>query len=58
MRIPLGIVESIQDFMETDKAFKMGLDSRADIVTVAVRDFLIKHGFFETNKILDECEDE
>ena len=43
VRIPRGMTDAIKDFLKTEQAARMGFDSRADVVTAAVR------------KLLNEC---
>jgi Arc/MetJ-type ribon-helix-helix transcriptional regulator len=44
VRIPKGMTETIEDFLKTEQAAKMGFDSKTDVVTAAVRRLLIEHG--------------
>lgn len=46
VRIPRGLTESIEEFLKTDQALKMGFHSKADVVTVAVRGLLTQYGFY------------
>jgi hypothetical protein len=50
VRIPRGITEAIEDFLTTDQAAKMGFDSKADVVTTAVRRLLMDYGYYVTIK--------
>ena len=52
VRIPRGITEAIEDFLTTEQAAKMGFDSKADVVTTAVRRLLMEYGYY--NAIKDE----
>ena len=47
VRIPKGITEAIEDFLVTEQAAKMGFDSKADVVTAAVRRLLTEYGYYE-----------
>jgi len=47
VRIPRKMVEAVEDFLKTDEAKKMGYDSKADVVTAAVRELLAKYGFYK-----------
>jgi len=50
VRIPRGIIEAIEDFLRTEQAAKMGFDSKADVVTAAVRNLLSKHGYYKISQ--------
>jgi hypothetical protein len=50
VRIPRGITEAIEDFLTTEQAAKMGFDSKADVVTTAVRRLLMEYGYYDTMK--------
>jgi Arc/MetJ family transcription regulator len=41
------MAEVIEEFLRTDKAKRLGLDSKSDVVTAAVREFLEKHGMYD-----------
>ena len=41
VRVPTGLKESIEDFLKTESANKLGFRFVSDVVTVAVRDYLI-----------------
>jgi Arc/MetJ-type ribon-helix-helix transcriptional regulator len=47
VRIPKGITEAIEDFLTSDQAAKMGFDSKADVVTTAVRRLLTEYGYYK-----------
>lgn len=47
VRIPRGIVEAVEDFLKTEQAARMGFDSKADVVTAAIRNLLIEYGFYQ-----------
>lgn len=46
VRIPRGISDAIEDFLKTDQARRMGFDSKADVVTTAVRGLLTDYGYY------------
>ena len=46
VRIPRGVVEAIEDFLRTEQALKMGFDSKADVVTAAIRNLLAEYGYY------------
>ena len=46
VRIPRGISDAIEDFLKTDQAMRMGFDSKADVVTTAVRGLLTDYGYY------------
>jgi hypothetical protein len=46
VRIPRGIVEAMEGFLKTEKAVKMGFDSKADVVTAAIRNLLSEYGYY------------
>ena len=50
VRIPRGITEAIEDFLKTEQAESMGFDSKADVVTTAVRRLLTDLGYYNTQK--------
>ena len=52
VRIPSGITEAIKDFLKSEQAARMGFDSRADVVTEAVRKLLKEYGYY-TRKNLE-----
>lgn len=41
------MADAVEDFLKTDEAKKMGFDSKADVVTAAVRELLVKYGFYK-----------
>jgi Arc/MetJ-type ribon-helix-helix transcriptional regulator len=47
VRIPKGITEAIEGFLVTEQAAKMGFDSKADVVTAAVRRLLTEYGYYK-----------
>lgn len=44
VKITKGLEEAIQEFLESDTAKKMGLDSKSDVVAEALRDLFKKYG--------------
>jgi len=42
VRIPKGLLDAIDEFIKTDKAKRLGLDSKSDVVSEAVRELLKK----------------
>jgi Arc/MetJ-type ribon-helix-helix transcriptional regulator len=46
VRIPRGMTDAIKEFLTTEEAAKMGFDSRADVVTAAVRKLLNECGYY------------
>ena len=53
VRIPRGMTEAIKEFLKTEQAARMGFDSRADVVTAAVRKLLNECGYY-TNKSTED----
>ncbi|MEM2963998.1 MAG: hypothetical protein QXE22_00900 [Candidatus Bathyarchaeia archaeon] len=47
VRIPRGIADAIEMFLQTKEAARMGFDSKADVVTAAVRHLLMEFGYFK-----------
>jgi hypothetical protein len=50
VRIPRGIAKAIEDFLKTDQAAQMGYDSKADVVTAAIRTMLKEYGYYDKEK--------
>ena len=48
VRIPRKMAETVEDFLKTELAAKMGFISKADVVTTAVRNLLTTYGYYET----------
>lgn len=46
VRIPRGMAEAIGDFIKTEQAARMGYDSKADVVTAALRQLLMDYGLY------------
>ena len=44
-KIPAGLLDEVERFARTKEARKLGLNSNADVVGEAVREFLRKYGF-------------
>ncbi len=47
VRIAKGLKESINEFLQTEKAKKLGYRFESDVVNAAVRGFLVTSGFPE-----------
>jgi len=47
VRIPRGMADAIEKFLKTEEAARMGFDSKADVVTAAIRSLLIECGFYK-----------
>ena len=47
VRIGTGLLESVKDFLKTDEAMKMGLDSDKDVVHAALLEFFKETGYYE-----------
>ena len=47
LRIPRRMAEVIEEFLRTNKAKRLGLDSKSDVATAAVREFLQKYGMYD-----------
>ena len=43
VRIPKGILDAIDEFLQTEQAKRLGLDSKSDVVSEAVRRLLAKY---------------
>jgi hypothetical protein len=41
------MVQAIEEFLFTEEAKKMGYDSKADVVTAAVRELLAEYGRYQ-----------
>ena len=48
VRIPRGLTDAIEDFLKSDQAERMGFDSKADVVTTAVRQLLTQYGYYDS----------
>jgi hypothetical protein len=46
VRIPRTVASAVDGFLETDEAAKMGFDSKADVVTAAIRNLLTQYGYY------------
>ena len=55
VRIPRGMTDAIKDFLKTEQAARMGFDSRADVVTAAVRKLLNECGYYTTKGTEDQA---
>ena len=47
VRIPRGIAKAIEEFLKTEQAARMGFDSKADVVTAAIRTMLTEYGYYK-----------
>ena len=50
VRIPRGMAEAVEGFLKTEQAAKMGFDSKADVVTAAIRKMLTEYGYYQTQR--------
>ena len=48
VRIPRGMAETVEEFLDTEQAASMGFVSKADVVTTAVRNLLTEYGYYRT----------
>ena len=56
VRIPSGISDSVEGFLKTEQARKMGFDSKADVVTAAIRKLLMEYQYYSISKKAREVE--
>lgn len=55
VRIPRGMAETVEDFLNTKQAASMGFDSKADFITAAVRHLLTEYRYYDAlTKKIDE----
>ena len=47
VRIPAAMADAVKNFLDTDRAKSMGFRYKIDVITAAVRDLLIKYGYYE-----------
>lgn len=47
VRIPRSMTDAIEEFLQTKEAARMGFDSKADVVTAAIRSLLTEYGFYK-----------
>ena len=47
VRIPAAMADAVENFLDTDRAKGMGFRYKIDVITAAVRDLLIKYGYYE-----------
>lgn len=47
IRIPKEMAETVDEFLKTDYAKKMGYLYKVDVVTAATRELLEKYGFYK-----------
>jgi len=50
VRIPRSVASAVDGFLGTDDAARMGFDSKADVVTAAIRNLLIEYGYYSSRK--------
>ncbi len=50
VRIPRSVASAVSEFLETNEAARMGFDSKADVVTAAIRNLLTEYGYFVSKK--------
>lgn len=46
VRIPRSMAMEVERFLKTEQAAKMGFDSKADVVTAAIRKLLMDYGYY------------
>ena len=46
IRVPKAMAESMNEFLKTDLAKKMGYLYKVDLATAAIRELLLKYGFY------------
>lgn len=46
IRVPKAMSEAMEEFLKTDLAKKMGYLYKVDLVTAAIRELLLKYGFY------------
>jgi hypothetical protein len=54
VRIPRGMAGAVEGFLKTEEAASMGFDSKADVVTAAIRQMLSEYGYYKTVNNRDE----
>ena len=47
VRIPRGLASAVEEFIKTEQAAQMGFDSKADVVTAAIRKMLTEYGYYQ-----------
>ena len=47
VRIPRGMAEALEEFLQNPEAKRMGFDSKVDVITTAVRELLTRYGFYK-----------
>ena len=47
VKIPEGLLDTVGKFVDSPKAKALGLDSKADVVTEAVKELLRKYDFIK-----------
>jgi hypothetical protein len=51
VQVPRGITEAIEDFLKTEQAAKLGYNSKAELITAAVRNLLTQYGYYHRFEI-------
>ena len=51
VKISKGLVEALDKFLKTNLAREMGFRSRAEVVATAVREFLIRYGYYRSQGV-------
>lgn len=46
VRIPRGLAGAVEEFIKTEQAAQMGFDSKADVITAAIRKMLMECGYY------------
>jgi len=54
VKISKGLVEALDKFLKTNLAREMGFRSRAEVVATAVREFLIRYGYYRSQGVEEE----
>jgi len=49
VRIPRGMGGAVEGFLKTEEAASMGYDSKADVVTAAIRQLLSGYGYYKNS---------
>jgi len=50
VRIPRSVASAVDGFLKTEEAAIMGFDSKADLVTAAIRNLLTQYGYYPVKK--------
>jgi len=54
VRIPKGLVAAVEEFLKTEQPAKMRYDSKADVVTGAVRKLLTDYNYYHIPRRIEE----